>query len=769
MTGHLIHSPWKVVALTLCRVFVGCSLAAGGGAFAQDAIGPLTNAADVISLPPARAAQYLKVSIRGVVTAADPFLNGRFFMQDATGGVFVDNAKGRRLSPGDIVEVSGITYPGAYAPTVTGPKVKVVGTGELPPAKPVSVEQLMSGSEDSQRVEISAVVRDARIDGSRLTMDLATGGYRFRAFVIAPADFAFRKLVGAEVLLRGTAAEAHIRSLRQLIFLEIYIPTLADLVVRTPETIEPFAKPVMPLNNLAQYRKDSSLSQRVHVRGVVTLLQEGQGLFLQDADGGLQVQSRYAAGFAVGETVEAAGFPGFENFHPLLEEAVFRKSPTPLSPSQPKPVTLDQLENGLHHAEYVSLTGRLIERRVRYEAERRTAPAVATTILVLQSSNWTFTVESSCARQQELAAIPLGSEIRASGVCLTDIDSDGKLRSFQLLVVKPEDVVVLQRPGWLTPQRLFIGFAITCGGLVLIAGWTVMVSRRNSVLNFLIREREQAQRELQQANDQLEERVKARTEQLKFEITSRKEAEVRFKAVLDERTRLAQELHDTVEQTLTGIALQLDTAAKLHQRSSSDSLTHLELARHLMSQSQAEVRQSVWDLRRLVQEQFDLPVAMLETARDMASGLELKIELETAGSVRSLPEIIEENFLRISREGVVNAIKYSQASALMLRLEFEPARVVLEVRDNGRGFDPHQAAGPEHGHFGLLGVSERVKRLGGRFTLQTAVGQGTTLRVEIPLAPPAETFLADALNGASASADFLSAAPAVPPAGATPE
>jgi signal transduction histidine kinase len=185
-----------------------------------------------------------------------------------------------------------------------------------------------------------------------------------------------------------------------------------------------------------------------------------------------------------------------------------------------------------------------------------------------------------------------------------------------------------------------------------------------------------------------------------------------------------------------------------------------------MSQSQAEVRQSVWDLRRLVQEQFDLPVAMLETARDMASGLELKIELETAGSVRSLPEIIEENFLRISREGVVNAIKYSQASALMLRLEFEPARVVLEVRDNGRGFDPHQAAGPEHGHFGLLGVSERVKRLGGRFTLQTAVGQGTTLRVEIPLAPPAETFLADGLNGAGASADFLSAAPTVPPADA---
>src|SRR5882724_12703979 len=84
----------------------------------------------------------------------------------------------------------------------------------------------------------------------------------------------------------------------------------------------------------------------------------------------------------------------------------------------------------------------------------------------------------------------------------------------------------------------------------------------------------------------LEDRVKERTAQLKFQKTARKESEVQFKAVLSERTRLAQELHDTLEQTLTGIALQLDTASKLFERNPDGAIRHLELARNLMGQSQ---------------------------------------------------------------------------------------------------------------------------------------------------------------------------------------
>ena len=727
-TRHLAKRRGLRLASALLLLFIWTLIIGKPVVLAQQQNEPLTNAIDVISLSAEMASRSLKVSVTGVVTASDPVLKGRFFVQDSTGGVFVDNVNGRPLNPGDVVEVLGITYAGAFAPTVTAPSVRVIGTSPLPPAKPVSVEQLMSGSEDSQRVEISGVVRDARVDGSRLSIDLAAGGYRFRAYATVPPDYQPQQLVGAQVRVRGTAAEAHNRSLRQLINVEVYIPNLEDLVVETPEVINPFDKPVIPLNNLAQYRRDNSLGQRVHVRGVVTFQKTGDRLFLQDAVGGLQVQSRQPGLFSPGDVVEAVGYPSLENYLPVLQDAVFQKTQDPRVRVKPKPVSIEELQNGLHHAEYVSLTGKLIERTVRQG--RR----LNTTTLVLQGTNITFTAETDDVQSQlKLGTIPIGSVVEVSGICLTEIDSDGKLRSFRILLQGPEDFRIIQKPSWFTPQRLLVGFSVVCFVLIVIVSWTVMLSRKNLVLNFLIRERDKAQRELQQAHDQLEERVKERTAELKFQITARKESELQFKAVLAERTRLAQELHDTVEQTLTGLALQLDIASKLYAQNPTSALNHLELARKLMSRSQTEVRQSVWDLRRLVQEQFDLSSALLESARQIASSTNIHVDLKTDGQVRALPEIIEESFLRINHEALTNVIKHSGATFVSIQLEFEAQRVILKIRDNGRGFVPQNAASTNEGHFGLLGISERVKRLGGQFNLVSIPNEGTTVQIEIPL------------------------------------
>ncbi len=710
---------------------------AGPVGLAQEPGGLLTNAVDVISLSAEQASRPLKVSLTGVVTAADPVLKGRFFVQDSTGGVFVDNVNGRRPEPGDVVEVSGITYAGAFAPTVTAPRVRKIGAAPLPPAKPVSVEQLMSGSEDSQRIEISGLVRDARNDGSRLTMDLVAGGYRFRAYLSVAPGFEPEKLVGAQVRVRGTAAEAHNRSLRQLIAVEVYIPDLADLAVEKSESVNPFDRPVIPLDKLAQFRRGNSLAQRVHVRGVVTFQRPGEYVFLEDGMSGLQVQSRQRTELLPGEVVDAAGFVSFENYLPVLQDAVYRDTGEPRVPVNPRPVTIEELQGGLCQADYVSLSGRLIELTVSRGLPGTASPGATT--LVLQTSNFTFTaMANDLAGQAALAAIPLGSVLKVNGICLTQIDSDGKLESFQILIGNPKDVMIIKTPGWLTPQRLWIGFVIVSSVLIVIMSWTIMLSRKNSALNFLIAEREKAQLALQQANDQLEERVRERTAQLKFEITTRKESEVQFKAVLTERTRLAQELHDTVEQTLTGIALQLDAASKLHDRSPENSLHHLELARSLMAKSQVEVRQSVWDLRRRALEQFDLATALAEGARQITSGTNVQVHLETRGEPRFLPEVVEENLLRIGQEALANIIKHSGATQANIELQFERQQVSLQVKDNGTGFDPEKAAGPGEGHFGLLGMSERAKRLDGRFILSSKPGAGTSVRVEIPLNPSLE-------------------------------
>jgi signal transduction histidine kinase len=734
VTSRLTRRP-ELQFVSVLELLIVCILMVGRPVvLAQQPGELLTNAVDVISLPAEKASDSIKVSVTGVVTAADPALMGRFFVQDGTGGVFVDNVNGRRPEAGELVEVSGITYIGAYAPTITAPLVRTIGTAPLPPAKLVSVEQLMSGAEDSQRIEISGVVRDARVDGSRLAIDLVAGGYRFRAYVIVPAGFQLQKLIGSQVLIRGTAAEAHNRSLRQLIIVQVYIPTLTDLMVEKPELANPFDKPLIPLNKLAQFRRDNSLAQRVHVRGVITLQKPGEYVFLQDASGGLQVQNRQLAIFSPGEVVEAVGFPSFEYYLPVLQDATFRKAQELQVPVKPKPASIEELQNGLHHAEYVSLIGKLIERTVKQGSRAKIAGSDTTTVLVLQGTNFTFAAEADdMPGRSVLGTIPIGSVVEVNGICLTEIDSDGKLRSFRILMPSPEDFRIIKKPSWFTPQRLLVGFSAVCFVLIVIVSWTVMLSRKNLVLNFLIRERENAQRELQQAHDQLEERVKERTAELKFQITARKESELQFKAVLAERTRLAQELHDTVEQTLTGLALQLDIASKLYAQNPTSALNHLELARKLMSRSQTEVRQSVWDLRRLVQEQFDLSSALLENARQITSSTSIHVDLKTKGQMRALPEIIEESFLRINHEALTNVIKHSGATFVSIQLEFEAQRVILKIRDNGRGFVPQNAAGPNEGHFGLLGISERVKRLGGQFNLVSIPDEGTTVQIEIPL------------------------------------
>jgi signal transduction histidine kinase len=329
--------------------------------------------------------------------------------------------------------------------------------------------------------------------------------------------------------------------------------------------------------------------------------------------------------------------------------------------------------------------------------------------------------------------VPLGSQVELHGVAAFETGDDGKLKALTLLLPDASGLVVLQTPSWFTAERLLIGLAIVCVLLAGLAAWSLSIAKKNAMLSFLIAERQKAERELQQAHDQLEVRVRERTEQLKIEMTVRKTAELEFRAVLAERTRLARELHDTLEQALTGIALQLDTAAKLFSRNPGDAGRPLELARGFLKQSQIELRRSIWDLRSRELEQFDLAEALAMASRQIASGSGLQTEVAITGTPCRLPEIVEENLLRIGQEAMTNVVKHSQATRVTLRLDFAPQSVTLEIRDNGRGLGAARGSAYEARQFGLLGMGERAKRLEGRFEISGAPGEGTTVRVTIPL------------------------------------
>jgi signal transduction histidine kinase len=692
----------------------------------------LTNAADVLALPAKAALKGIPISVKGIVTAAETNWLGRFFVQDASGGVFVDNRTGQQPVPGDVVEVSGISYPGGYAPVITKPHWKKLGTAPLPEAKPITTERLMSGVEDSQRVEVSGIVRTAQFSGNTIGIELVSGGYRFRAFFPIPPNVEPQSLVGAKVLVRGTAAAAFNAPLRHLLTVTVFAPQPADFIVKEPAPANLFDEPVVPLNNIAQYHRNGLPGNQVHIKGVVTYQRKGEDLFLRDATGGLQVKSKLTAAVVPGDVVEAIGFPAVENFLPVLEDAVFRKTTEPKSDLEPTNATVAELQQGLHHADFITLRGRLID-RLEKGIRQGTEETDTQTTLVIQTTNFVFTAEKDTSGPSSfLTAIPIGSLVEVRGICLLESGDDGKIKSIRLLLPTSLDVRVIKKPGWLTPQHLLASLAVVFVVLLAAVGWSIMVAKKNSMLKSLVLEKETTQHELQQAHDLLEERVKERTAQLKVEMTARMESELQFRAVLTERTRLAQELHDTLEQTMTGIALQQDLVANQFEKNPDSATQHLKLARSLMRQSQMDLHRSVWGLRSRAEEEFNLANALVTSVRQITDDTGIRIEVETIGEAGSLSEVVEENLLRIGQESVTNAVKHSGAQTVKILLEFSPERAVLQIQDDGKGFDLETCAGPKDGHFGLLGIRERAERLGGQVRITSLSGNGTTIRVQIP-------------------------------------
>jgi signal transduction histidine kinase len=693
----------------------------------------LTNASDILALPPEKSAAGVPVSITGIVTVAETNWGGRYFMQDASGGVFVESISQLQPVPGDVVKVSGITRAGGYAPCITKPHWEKIGTAPLPEAKPVTIDQLMSGAEDSQRVEISGVVRATQVLDGQVIVEIVSSGYRLHAYTPIAPDTDLQSLVGTKVRLRATAATSYNAQLRHFLTVTLYVPKLEDFIVEQAAPAGLFEAPLTPLNAIAQYRRGNPPSSQVHVKGVVLYRRKGVDLFLQDATGGLQVKSKLVDAFAPGDVVEAVGFPAVENFLPVLEDATIRKTSEPRVELKPQPANMAELQQGLHHADLITLQARLIDRLVKGIGQMTNAPVIQTT-LVLQSSNLVFVAEKDTVEQNGfLTAIPIGSLVEVNGICLLDTADDGKIKSLHLLLPTSNDVRILQKPSWLTPRHLLASLAVVIVVLLVVVGWSLMVSKRNVILKSLVREKEAAQHELQKAHDELEERVKERTAQLKVEMTARKESELQFRAVLTERTRLAQELHDTLEQTSTGVALQLDLVSDQFQKNPGDAMHHLKVARNLMRQSQLDIRHSVWGLRSRADEQFNLVNALTMTSRQIANGAGLQIQVETSGEAQPLSEIVEENLLRIGQEAITNVVKHSGAKTAKVELNFSPRAVILEIRDDGHGFAPENCAGPKDGHFGLLGIRERTERLGGRVSITSTPETGTSLRIEIPV------------------------------------
>ncbi|MEG3859404.1 ATP-binding response regulator [Microcoleus sp. herbarium12] len=200
-------------------------------------------------------------------------------------------------------------------------------------------------------------------------------------------------------------------------------------------------------------------------------------------------------------------------------------------------------------------------------------------------------------------------------------------------------------------------------------------------------------------------------------------------SILEERNRMAREIHDSLAQAFTGIIVHLGAAERAIATNPAQAQIHLKTVGELARNGLAEARRSVQGLRPQLLEDGDLYSALDRLSIQMSSHTQTRIVCEVIGPAYSLPIEVENNLLRVGQEALTNAVKYAKASAIEIELVYETDRFMLRVKDNGQGFD--MESNFFDSGFGFLGMRERCDRINAQLIVNSQLGEGTEVRVTI--------------------------------------
>lgn len=680
MLGDMISLRWH---LTLF-VFVVAATSSPWAQPTPDSLPTLTNADQIRLLSAEEAARGYPVRIQGVIICDIPTPD--FFIEDATAGVYVEGDAVHRFPHvlGQEVELTGVTGPGKFAPVIREHELRVLGEGTLPKARLYSFAELADGGRDSQWAQIRGIVRSASIDRASwhetaLALRVASGGGEFNVRVPVTGELDTSSWIDSEVLIEGVCGTIF-NSQRQLVGILFYVPRLSFIKIEAPA-------PEVPFSALLRFAPGDASRHRVRVRGVVGYQQPGVALFLQSGDRGLRVLSQQDTPLRAGDVVDVIGFPVMGESAPVLEDAVFRRVG---QQGPPKPIALDPANAWEQYDGVLVYTvAKLLSQQMRGGELQ----------LLLQRGDLVFEAAlQSGSGLGRLLSVPVNSDVRITGICM--VRSGGlwlSPQSFRILLRSADDLAIVRAPSWLNLARTLWLLVITAVVLLCVMVWVFVLGRR-------LREQRAINRE-----------------------------KLRSGAVLEERNRIARELHDTLEQELAGITMQLDLVNDCFVQAPRIAQQALETARSMSRRSMVEARRSVWDLRCHLLERGDLVSALTQLVEPLAPEGKTRVKVGIEGQAVRLAGPIEMNLLRIGQEAVSNAIKHGRASEVTITLCYARAAVRLSIRDNGSGFAADEPAAT--GHFGLLDMRERAQSMGATLQVVSEPGLGTGITVEVSIKP----------------------------------
>jgi signal transduction histidine kinase len=671
--------PLLTVMLCFCRLSFAAELSASE-------VRPIREIQTASTVEPFKESQ---VITEGVVTWVDGSAGLGFYIQDPSGGLLVTRKQGPGPKIADRVRVRGILARGDFAPVIGQAEYQSLGPAALPNAVRASGGGLLNGSFNGERVETDGWIRSAEmIDATTMIGLLDSGASRISFRINNVKALNPETLIAAKTWVRGVASPVRTRgTIRQLVEVQLLANGEEDLRSEQREAVSPWELPITPLRNAFQYHPGQTRGERLHVRGKLVHVTDGVG-WLHDGDAGLAIRGKEVGNLKPGEQLQAVGFRDLESFLPVLSDVVIRPDSGPAIELRAKEMPAWQLQNGLHHADFVAVSGQLLDR-----FETPAGGGGRHLVLALQSPRGVFTAEVDTP--SDTRSIEPGSLLRVAGICLVQPDAAGDPAAFKMALPDPASITVLEPAPFFTVRRMLILLSVMLGVLLLAALSGFLLARRNASLRAEVRERQ---------------------------------------AVASERGRLARDLHDTLEQGLTGLQLQIHGIGLSLKDAPPQTRERLAAMRQMVQHCHTEVRQSIWDLRAEALEHFDLGEALHRMAQSHFLGSGIRVEFKQQRGGGHIPGLISDNLLRIGQEAMTNVLKHSQAGMIGIDLTVSAVSVTLAISDDGRGLADRSPASKGAGHFGLVGMDERAQRIGGSLTIGIRPGGGTLVQIEVPLA-----------------------------------
>jgi signal transduction histidine kinase len=658
-------------------------------------------------------------AVTGTVTTAmdrDNPDHTAYAIMDASGCTYAKSTDKISLDAGSIVAMRGhigidkYNWQHAFINSA-----EVLGKGDEPKPMPITAAQLSDVSLDSRLVSMNGIVTgivtdeiDPRWKFVLFRSDLGP----FVAAVIAEKE-PLERLVGAKVTAMGVANVLPYVGRRKFMIPQLLVRSENEFSVVTPAPEDPFSAPKIhddaktKIENLRHQSVAAIASMGLRrIDGRVLAVAAGQRLLLRTEGG--QLCGAILSGETpprCGDAVAVTGFPETDLFRLNLTRATWKALPPEESASMDLaeedtvPATFaDDFDMDAvlrdRNGSLVTMHGTVVESP---SENGRTD-----TTMILSCGGRVIPIDVWSCRDT-VHDLPPGSEVDVTGVVLVNtgnwnpLDPFPRISGFTLVPRSPADVRVIRTPSWWTAGRLAVVVAALFALIVFFAAY----------------------------NRALAAVVRRRSRQLLKSEAAKIESDLR----IDERTRLATEIHDAISQTLTGVSFQIDAAAKTLPTDTNATARFLAIARRTLLSCREELRRCIWDLRSNTLGMTDFSEAVEKTVRQGTG--EAKVSVRIAIRREQLSDSTAHAILCIVRELAVNAARHGKAHSIEIAGALEGDAIRLSVSDDGCGFDPSKRHGPAEGHFGLQGVKERLSALGGTMRIESSPGKGAKVTVEI--------------------------------------